>query len=136
LPIELSQRLGWKNFNRVANFLKHAEHDADADTHRTDTEMGIGFACILYARIARRMTPEMRAFDMWMHIMHPDNLPLPLDPDADIESGFLAIGGEYFSPTYLLFGRDSPSTATIMNMQFSSIPGTLGFSSISQYPKL
>jgi len=42
--------------------------------------------------------------------------------------------GEYFSPTYLHFERDSPSTATIMNLQFSSIPGTLGFSSISQYP--
>jgi len=39
-----------------------------------------------------------------------------------------------FSPTYLHFERDSPSTATIMNLQFSSIPGTLAFSSISQYP--
>jgi hypothetical protein len=39
-----------------------------------------------------------------------------------------------FSPTYLHFERDSPSTATIMNLQFSSLPGTLGLSSISQYP--
>jgi hypothetical protein len=88
---DLIQRLGWKEFNRVSNFLKHAERDADSelpDAHMTDTQMGIGFACILYARIVGKMTPEMRAFDMWMHVMHPDDLPLPPDPDPEIDRNY------------------------------------------------
>jgi hypothetical protein len=88
---DLIQRLGWKEFNRVTNFLKHADNDADEripDTHRIDTDMGIGFACILYSRIVGRMTPEMRAFDMWMHAMHPEELPLPPDSDPEIDRSY------------------------------------------------
>jgi hypothetical protein len=92
----LIQRLGWKQFNRVANFFKHADSDADdvvSEHTRADTEMGMGFACILYSRIAGNMTPEMKAFDMWMHAMHPNELPLPRDPDPEIEAEYRAAVG-------------------------------------------
>jgi hypothetical protein len=93
---QLIQKLGWKEFNRLTNFFKHADVDAESflDEHsRSDTEMGIGFACILYSRIAGKMSPEMKAFDMWMHAMNPDELPLPKDPDPDIDAGYRAAVG-------------------------------------------
>jgi hypothetical protein len=52
------KRRGWKHFNRVANFFKHADQDADAelpDFHIIEVQTGIGIACILYGRIARKM---------------------------------------------------------------------------------
>lgn len=93
---DLIERLGWKEFNRLTNFFKHADSDADAaisDHSRIDTEMGIGFACILYSRIVEKMSAEMKAFDMWMHAMHPDELPLAVDPDPEIEADYRAAVG-------------------------------------------
>ncbi len=34
------------------------------------------------------MSPEMRAFDAWMHVLHPKEFELPADPDPDFEAMF------------------------------------------------
>ncbi len=87
---KLIQKLGWVRFNQAANFLKHADKDPTStdDLHENDTHMGIGFAIILYARLSGGYTPEMRAFDEWMKVTHPDEFKLPPDPDEDIEWGY------------------------------------------------
>jgi hypothetical protein len=87
---KMIQTLGWIRFNQVANFLKHADRDPNStdEVHETDTQMGIGFAIILYARLSGGHTPEMRAFDEWMKVTHTDEFRLPPDPDEDIEWGF------------------------------------------------
>jgi hypothetical protein len=83
-------QLGWKNFNEAANFLKHANSDPDGtyDVREGDTQMGIGFAIILYRRLSGGYTPEMRAFDLWMKISNPDKFKLPSDPDPAFEEAY------------------------------------------------
>jgi hypothetical protein len=51
---KMIQTLGWIRFNQVANFLKRADRDPNStdEVHETDTQMGIGFAIILYARLS------------------------------------------------------------------------------------
>lgn len=87
---KLIKNLGWGRFNQAANFLKHADQDPTAtdNIHETDTQMGIGFAVILYTRLTGGYTPEMRAFDEWMRVTNPDHFDFPPDPDPDIEWGF------------------------------------------------
>jgi hypothetical protein len=82
--------MGWTRFNEAANFLKHADSDPDItkNVHEHHTEMGIGFATILYGRLTRQYTPEMNAFDLWIKAENPDAFKLPPDPDPDIEQGY------------------------------------------------
>jgi hypothetical protein len=84
------QQFGWKDFNEASNFLKHANTDPN-ETHEVregDTQMGIGFAIVLYRRLTGDYTPEMRAFDTWMKISNPDKFKLPPDPDQAIEEAY------------------------------------------------
>jgi hypothetical protein len=48
------QTLGWIRFNQSANFLKRADRDPNStdEVHENDTQMGIGFAIILYVRFS------------------------------------------------------------------------------------
>jgi hypothetical protein len=80
-------RMGWPRFNRVTNFLKHADEDHLDTVHHVegDTEMGLGFALILHSRIARHYTPETAAFDRWMKLLNPDKFKLPIHPDPEFE---------------------------------------------------
>jgi hypothetical protein len=84
----LVQQFGWKNFNEAANFLKHAETDPNGtyELREVDTQMGIGFAIILYRRLSGGDTPEMRAFDLWMKVSNPDKFTA--DPDPAIEEAY------------------------------------------------
>jgi hypothetical protein len=85
------KQLGWQNFNRVPNFLKHADNDPDAALfdHVADETMPLmGFATTLHHRILGWMTPEMRGFDAWMHVMHPDVFEIPPDPDPAFDEAF------------------------------------------------
>jgi hypothetical protein len=75
--------LGWREFNRVANFLKYGDNDPEAimdNASEADTQMGIGFALILHSRIVGRYTPETMAFDMWIKVQNPDKFKLSPDP--------------------------------------------------------
>jgi hypothetical protein len=46
------QTLGWILFNQVANFLKRADRDPNSTDEVHETQMGIGFVIIPYARLS------------------------------------------------------------------------------------
>lgn len=88
---QLIAELGWRDFNRIPNFLKHADTDfgqvlADHSPH--SVEMTIGFAAVLHHRLLGHMTPEMRAFDTWVHVLNPEIFELPSDSDPDFDRQF------------------------------------------------
>jgi hypothetical protein len=70
--------------------LKHANCDPDAthEVRESETQMGIGFAIVLYRRLTGDATPEMRAFDLWMKVSNPDKFKVPRDPDPAIEEAY------------------------------------------------
>lgn len=80
-------QMGWKRFNRGTNFLKHALDDPDGliDIPELDTQLGLGIAGMLLYKLTGKITPEMRAFDAWMKVTHPDQFKVPPDPDIDTE---------------------------------------------------
>lgn len=85
---KLIENFGWKSFTRVPNFLKHAEKDPDEFIHDHSYDLTvteIGFAATLYSRLAGRYTPEMRAFDDYIHALYPDYFSIPADEDQEIE---------------------------------------------------
>ncbi len=87
----LIKELGWGEFNRISNFLKHADNDPDQvidKEYETETQMGIGFAIILHHRLTKSFTPEMRAFDEWIKITHPEEFKLRPDSDPAFEAAY------------------------------------------------
>lgn len=80
----LIERMGWKHFSGVANFLKHADRDPD---HVLDGDLEIpnistiGLASLLYKRIAGDFTDDMRGFDCWHEVLHAPDLGIEPDPD-------------------------------------------------------
>lgn len=58
------ERQFWGRVNKPANFLKHADRDADAAlaSNEIDCEQLIHIACGMYATVMRRLTPEMTVF--------------------------------------------------------------------------
>lgn len=90
---DIIARLGWRRFNRVPNFLKHADNDSQdvlEDHSPESVQASLGLACILHHRLTGRMTPEMRAFDSWMHLLHPETFEVPPDPDPEFDAVFRA----------------------------------------------
>ena len=88
---DVINQLGWRRFSHVPNFLKHADNDAAhvLSVHSAEeVETTIGLATILHHRIVGRMTHEMRAFDAWMHVLHPEQFQLAPDQDPDFEAIF------------------------------------------------
>jgi hypothetical protein len=83
------QYLGWGNINELTNFLKHADRDPDDEADEpceVKIQIGIGFAAMLYRRMTKRLTPEMKAFHLWMKVSHPEHFP-------DVREPFLGRGG-------------------------------------------
>lgn len=80
----LIEGMGWKRFTAVANFLKHADRDAD-HVLKQDLEgpniSTIGFATLLYRRLAGDFTDDMRGFDCWNEILRAPELGIERDPD-------------------------------------------------------
>lgn len=83
--------MGWSNFNKIANELKHAERDAEAtiEPHQMHAMVGIGIAITLYHQITEAYTPEMQAFEMLMTILEPDVFGGPHDPSAKAYEDFI-----------------------------------------------
>jgi hypothetical protein len=84
--------LGWVNFNKLTNFLKHADRDPDAEVDESsevDVQIGIGFAAMLYRHITGKLTPEMKAFHLWMKVMNPECFPDVREPDWEFEQDYL-----------------------------------------------
>jgi hypothetical protein len=85
--------LGWSNFNELTNFLKHADRDpADAEVDEASEaaiQVFIGFAAMLYRQITAMLTPEMKAFHLWMKVMNPEHFPDVREPDWEFEQDYL-----------------------------------------------
>ena len=68
----LIHQFGWDSFNKLTNFLKHADRDPDAEVDEAseaDIQIGIAAAATLYRHMAKQSTPEMEAFQVWMKVM-------------------------------------------------------------------
>jgi hypothetical protein len=82
---------GWKDFSRVANFLKHADKDAGKELTEydfVDTQVGMGYACLMYYGITGDMTAEMETFHIWSRILNPDKFSLPREEDEAEEQAY------------------------------------------------
>jgi hypothetical protein len=84
--------LGWSNFNELTNFLKHADRDPDAEVDEESEaaiQVFVGFAAMLYRQITATLTPEMKAFHLWMKVMNPEHFPDVREPDWEFEQYYL-----------------------------------------------
>ncbi|WP_298111473.1 hypothetical protein [Bradyrhizobium sp.] len=64
----------WSAVNGQANFLKHADRDADDlfDFNEGATELLILMAAKWFIDLGNDSSPEIRAFGAWFVLMHPD----------------------------------------------------------------
>jgi hypothetical protein len=72
---KIIETLGWSQFNKIANFLKHADKDPDAQMEPDEihAKTGIGLAVILYGRVTNgALSPEMKAWETIMTLEQPD----------------------------------------------------------------
>jgi len=74
----------WKVFNKVPNFLKHADNDSAAildDVEESFVDSVIVFTIWLYADLGYQRTPAMLTFEGWFALTHPSEVvtqpPLP-----------------------------------------------------------
>src|SRR5262249_54191226 len=82
----------WSKFNELTNFLKHADRDVDAEVDEPSEgfiQIGIGFAAMLYRQITATLTPEMKAFHLWMKVMNPEYFSDVSEPDWEFEQDYL-----------------------------------------------
>lgn len=74
----IDEKIGWKNFSRHANFLKHADRDPDAVLTDFHPDMGmtvLGLATLLYRRLDKGgLSLTMMAFDSWIELTAADEL--------------------------------------------------------------
>lgn len=85
---KLIEKFGWRPFTRIPNFLKHADkdHEDSIYDHSYDlTVTELGFAATLYFRLTGRYTPEMRAFDDYIHFLYPNYFEIPADEDPEVD---------------------------------------------------
>jgi hypothetical protein len=78
--------LGWSKFNAIANFLKHADKDPEAQTEPDEihARSGIGFSIILYGRATDyAYSPEMKAWETLMTLAEPEIWDAHPDPDHE-----------------------------------------------------
>ncbi|HWN52047.1 MAG TPA: glutamine--tRNA ligase/YqeY domain fusion protein [Xanthobacteraceae bacterium] len=81
------KKIGRDKFNKITNFLKHAERDPDSEIDEDfylSTEAGLGMGSSLYFHHAKELTPEMKAFGLWSRLMRPKYFDLPQQLAKDI----------------------------------------------------
>jgi hypothetical protein len=77
---KLIDRMGWAKFNAIANFLKHADKDPEAqmDPDEIHARAGIGFSIIFFGRATNYIySPEIKA---WETLMTRELHPVPKTP--------------------------------------------------------
>jgi hypothetical protein len=83
----IESKVGWRNVTDIPNFLKHADKDhifAIQDHSYDSMVMEIGFAILLYSRLAGRYTAEMKAFDDHVQFLHPEFFNIPTSDDPEL----------------------------------------------------
>ena len=64
----------WREFNKYANFLKHAKDDPEGVLDGVDERVNdivIYFACTYYHELGYQMSPEMTALVNWVELIYP-----------------------------------------------------------------
>ena len=92
LVTQTIQYLGWGNFTKLTNFLKHANLDPEGEAdepNEADIQIGIGFAAMLYRKMTGTLTPEMEVFHVWMKVMNPEHFHSIREPDWEFEENYL-----------------------------------------------
>jgi hypothetical protein len=82
----LIDRMGWAKFNAIANFLKHADKDPEAqmDPDEIHARTGIGFSIILFGRATNyAYSPEIKAWETLMTLAEPDVWDAHPEPDHE-----------------------------------------------------
>lgn len=85
------ERMGWPDFVKARNFLKHADrdpHETLSQHSHVATMAALGFGAILFQRITGRYTPEMLAYEDYAHLMYPDIFKIEPDRDAEFERAY------------------------------------------------
>lgn len=89
---KIIETLGWPRFNEIANFLKHADKDPDAQMEPDEVHVrtGIGFSIILYGRATNgALSPEMKAWETIMTLEQPDVWDSHPDPNHEGYQDFM-----------------------------------------------
>jgi hypothetical protein len=78
----------WAAFNKVANFLKHADKDPENVLRFDDelTESTILICCMYFGDVAKTLTREMRVLMAWYAVMNPDLVWEHIPAKATFES--------------------------------------------------
>ena len=82
------KKVGPVQFNKITNFLKHADNDPEAQIDEdfyVFTEAGIGMAISLHYHHINNLTPEMKGFNLWARMMRPKYFDLPEYLQKEIE---------------------------------------------------
>lgn len=69
------QKEVWRQINRAANFLKHADQDPSDILEGVQEEINdsmLFMACIYYQDLGYQLTPTMAALVSWFSVMHPE----------------------------------------------------------------
>ena len=66
----------WSEFNKCANFLKHADADPNAllEFNEQVNDVGIATCCLYYKSLGYQPTADMSGFIWWYTVMNPDLL--------------------------------------------------------------
>ena len=85
----LSQ-LGYREFNRIANFLKHADRDPDATISVPNDKLNesrIGICVPILRCLDRKLSSKLGAFHLMSMMIYPEEFQIAPDPDKDVEWG-------------------------------------------------
>lgn len=96
------ESIGWKEYNEIANFLKHADkdHDAEMEPHEVHAMSGIGFSIILYGRVTDdALSPEMKAWETIMTLAQPDIWDSHPEPGHEQYADFRRAVDKYVAST-------------------------------------
>lgn len=104
------EQLGWTRFNAIANFLKHADKDPEAqmDPDAVHAKTGIGFSIMLYSRATGAYSPEMKAWETLMTLEQPDVWDSHPDPGHEGYADFIKAVEQYKTASWkeqLAMGR-------------------------------
>lgn len=74
----IDEAIGWKDFSKHANFLKHADRDPDAVLNDFHPDAGMpvmGLATLLYRRLNKgSLSLKMMALDSWIELVAAEEL--------------------------------------------------------------
>jgi hypothetical protein len=84
----LLSQISYNEFNKISNFLKHADRDPDTNISVPDdrlNESRIGICLTVLRCLGRPLTPTLGAFHLMSLMTYPEQFRIAPDSDPDIE---------------------------------------------------